>query len=155
MSRSTHRATPRTSTRRPAPRRKVVALSLAVLGVAGLGLASAAQLGVGSSALGPGTSVVASFDADGVTVSFQNAYAATTKGYVVSSVVLSGVDANCVGQTVSLDLLASDPTSSAVSAASLGHVSAQVTAAGTVSIPVTGTAVTASQVNGIAVVIAS
>ncbi|GHS90488.1 hypothetical protein AGMMS50218_18110 [Actinomycetota bacterium] len=131
-----------------------MAVSLAVLGVAGLGLASAARLSVNSSALGAGTDVVASCDDSGVKVDFQNSYDSASKGYVVSAVVLSQVDAKCVGQTVALDLLAGDPESATAAVATLGHASATVPAGGTVTVPV-ATAVAADQVNGVAVVIAS
>ncbi len=147
----------RHTTGAPAPRRsarrKVVAITVAGLGIAGLGLASAAQLNLTSGALGAGTTVVASCDNDGVGVAFTNAFAAAAKGYTVTEVKLTGVAVGCVGQTVKVDLLNTDPTD-ASTGASLAQVTATVSAAGTLTLPVSAS-VKAADVKGVAVVIAS
>ncbi|GIG24020.1 hypothetical protein [Cellulomonas denverensis] len=132
-------------------RRKVVALTIAALGITGLGLASAAQLNLTSGALGAGTTVVASCDTDGVAVKFADTFSTTAKGYAVTGITLSGVSTACAGQGVTVDLLDNDP---AAAATSIGTVTATVPAGGgTVTIPVTAS-VKASDVKGVAVVIA-
>lgn len=133
-------------------RRKVVALTVAGLGIAGLGLASAAQLNLTAGALGAGTTVVASCDADGVAVAFTNAFAAAAKGYTVTEVKLTGVAAGCSGQTAKVDLLNTDPTDGSTGA-SLGQMTATVTGT-TLTLAVPGS-VKAADVKGVAVVIAS
>ena len=124
-------------------RRKSAAIALAVVGVAGLSLASAAQLTVTSGALGAGTQVVASCDTDGIAVDFDPTYAAG--GYAATTVTLNGVAAGCAGQTYRVQLTGAS-----------GALGAEVTGpvAGTsVTIPVTGVA--AADVTGVAVVIHS
>ena len=140
-------AAPRRTTRR-----KVVAFTIAALGITGLGLASAAQLNLTSGALGAGTTVVASCDTDGVAVKFADTFSSAAKGYAVSGVTLSGVATACAGQNITIDLLDNDP---AATATSIGTLTAVVPAGGgTVTIPVTAS-VKASDVKGVAVVIAS
>lgn len=90
--------------------RKAAAIGLAVVGIAGLTLASAAQLNLGASTLGAATSVVASCQpaspAAPITVSYTNTFAATpTPGYKVSAVGLKAVDAACAGKAVKVSLL--------------------------------------------------
>lgn len=139
--------------RRRATRRKVVALTVVGLGIAGLGLASAAQLTLTSGALGAGTTVVASCDNDGVTVRFGTTFQASAKGYAVSQVKLTGVADACKGQAVTVDLLSADPADAAAGT-SLGQVTGVVgPTGGDVVIPVTS-GVKASDVKGVAVVIA-
>ena len=65
------------TTKKSTKGRKSAAIALAVVGVAGLSLASAAQLTVNSSSLGAGTSVVASCD-DAITVGYSTIYNAST-----------------------------------------------------------------------------
>ena len=70
-------ATTATATKKSNKGRKSAAIALAVVGVAGLSLASAAQLTINNSSLGAGTSVVAPCDKTGITVGYTNTYAAT------------------------------------------------------------------------------
>lgn len=80
-------------------RRKSAAIALAVVGIAGLSLASAATLNINASALGAGTEVVASCDADGVKVGFTTVYA--TAGYQANAITVSGIDAvTCLNQQI-------------------------------------------------------
>jgi len=79
-------------------RRKSAAIALAVIGVAGLSLASAAQLNINSASLGAGTEVVASCDADGVAVGFETAYGTAT--YNATAVNVTGIAAACDGQDI-------------------------------------------------------
>lgn len=83
-------------------RRKSAAIALAVIGVAGLSLASAAQLNVSSASLGAGSTVVASCD-DQVAAAFGTALSGT--GYTATSVNLTGVAAACNGLSYKLQLL--------------------------------------------------
>ncbi|GHG55479.1 hypothetical protein GCM10011331_22190 [Flavimobilis marinus] len=78
--------------------RKAAALALAVVGVAGLSIASAATLNVGTSSLGAAQTIVEACqeDSDQIAIDFTNAYSSTVKGYTVSSVDLSGLT-GCVG----------------------------------------------------------
>lgn len=83
-------------------RRKSAAVALAVVGIAGLTLASAAQLNINSASLGAGTEVVASCDADGIDVGFETAFASTT--YNATDVNLTNIDAACAGLDISIQL---------------------------------------------------
>jgi hypothetical protein len=89
--------------------RKAAALALAVVGVAGLSIASAAQLNVGSAQLGAGQSVVASCQpgtaaADAIKVSFDTAYASGAKAYNASAMTLSNINAACAGQNYKVNV---------------------------------------------------
>ncbi|MBD3778516.1 MAG: hypothetical protein IE923_04525 [Micrococcales bacterium] len=134
-------------------RRKVVAVTVVALGVAGLGLASAAQLTLNAGSLGAGTTVVASCDTNGVKVGFTNTFSVAAKGYTVSGVTLTDVADTCAGQTVSVELLDADPAAT-TAGASLGRAQATVpTGGGTVTLTVTGSP-KAADVKGVAAVIA-
>jgi hypothetical protein len=76
-------------------RRRSAAVVLGIVGVAGLGIASAAQLNVNSGSLGAGAGVVASCQPAGtpITVSFTTAFA--SGAYQATGVTLSNVDATC------------------------------------------------------------
>jgi hypothetical protein len=84
------------------PRKMTVAL-LAGVSIAGIAGASAASLGnTTSSSLGSGSSLVASCDTNGVSVSYTTAVQGGK--YVVTAVTVSNVDANCDKQTGSVTL---------------------------------------------------
>lgn len=141
------------ATRRPTARRKVVAVTVAALGIAGLGLASAAQLTVTPTALGAGTSVVASCDT-AVKVGFTNNFSISDKGYVVNTVKLTDIAKTCAGQTVTVDLLDASPdagtgTVLATYGGTVGTDGGELVVSRTGA----GTAVKASAVQGAAVVI--
>ncbi|WP_024285692.1 hypothetical protein [Cellulomonas sp. KRMCY2] len=76
-------------------RRKSAAIALAVVGIAGLSLASAAQLNIGASSLGAGASVVSACQAAPIGVTF--APSAAVGGYNATSVTLTGLAATCNG----------------------------------------------------------
>lgn len=79
-------------------RRKTAAAALVVVGVAGLSIASAAQLNLKADAsLGAGETVVASCQpaGDPIKVSFDNSFSGGK--YNATCVVLSGIDADCEG----------------------------------------------------------
>ncbi|WP_456786710.1 hypothetical protein [Cellulomonas sp. P5_C5] len=86
--------------------RKSAAIGLAVVGIAGLSLAAAAQLNASSSTLGATTTVVAPCQTAPITATYTTGYTtAAPVGYKVTQVVLSGVEATCVGKTVKVSLL--------------------------------------------------
>ena len=133
-------------------RRKSAAIVLAVLGVAGLSLASAATLNLsGTGTLGANTVVVASCQptqvASAITVGFATTFNLTnTTGYKVSSVVLKSVDVGCNGKAVKVTLLG-------VGDAFLGEVTGPaVTNVTTLSVPTT-TVIAATDVVKVSVVI--
>lgn len=82
-------------------RRKSAAIALAVVGIAGLSLASAAQLNVGTGSLGAGNSIVAACQptATPVTVNFTAALATGGTTYNAASVQLGALDAACNGKS--------------------------------------------------------
>ena len=86
-------------------RRKSAAIALAVVGIAGLSLASAAQLNVSSNSLGAATAVVASCQptsGPAISVGFTNAYDVALKAYKTTEVKLTGVAAACSGLPMSI-----------------------------------------------------
>jgi len=83
-------------------RRKSAAVALAVVGIAGLTLASAAQLTIRSQSLGAGTEFVASCDTNGVDVGFETAYGAT--GYNATDVNVTDIAATCLNQDIAITL---------------------------------------------------
>jgi hypothetical protein len=78
-------------------RRKSAAIALAVVGIAGLALASAAQLTVNTASLGAGVGVVASCD-DEVDVTYTTNLDAGE--YVVDEITVSDIAEGCAGQTM-------------------------------------------------------
>ncbi|MCL3861509.1 hypothetical protein [Actinotalea sp. K2] len=104
-------------------RRKSAALALAVVGVAGLTLASAAQLNVNSASLGAGTDIVAACDDDGIDVTFTNGYSADEATYLTSAVTLGDVATACVGNDLRITLADAD-------GASLAEITTTVAAGG-------------------------
>jgi len=79
-------------------RRKAAAIAIAVIGVAGLSLAAAAQLTVNSASLGAGSAIVTSCDG-AVNLSY------TVVGMDVTEVTVNGVNnaaGKCLGQMVGL-----------------------------------------------------
>ena len=132
-------------------RRKTAALALAFVGVAGLSIASAAQLNLGTASLGAGTSVVASCQTSGsIGVSFTNAFVGGTSAvpgkYQTTEVVLKAVDTACVGLNYKVTL--TNSAGVAIGSESPG----KILAAGTVTIPVSASA---AEVTGVSVVIYS
>src|SRR5665811_1204026 len=87
-------------------RRRFAAVVLGVVGIAGLGIASAAQITVGSSTLGVGATIVSTCQGTGtITTSFPTAWntTVTPAAYRVTAVGLSGVNAACVGKAYLAD----------------------------------------------------
>lgn len=83
--------------------RKTAAITLGLVGVAGLSLASAAQLNVSTATLGADTEIVSACDTvGGIGVEFGNEY--TTAGYQTEVVTLTEVDATCDGLALAITL---------------------------------------------------
>jgi hypothetical protein len=76
-------------------RRKSAAIALAIVGVAGLSLASAAQLNIGTGSLGAGASVVAACQATPITVAFAPAAYVAPGAYKATQVTLGAIAATC------------------------------------------------------------
>jgi ABC-type phosphate transport system substrate-binding protein len=127
-------------------RRSVAAVALAVVGVAGLTLASAAKLTTGSASLGAGTSVVASCEPAGQAISIGLTISFSTGLYRATEVRLSNVNATCAGQTYQIQLVGTNGL------ALNPELSATVTLTGGVlTVPIPSTP--ASNIGGVAVVI--
>ncbi|MBX9245786.1 hypothetical protein ICW40_13340 [Actinotalea ferrariae] len=84
-------------------RRKSAAIALAVVGIAGLSLASASTLQVTGGTIQAGTSLNAACDTNGVAAAFESAWAATQ--YKADKVVISGIEAACSGGTIRVSVL--------------------------------------------------
>lgn len=127
-------------------RRSVAAVALAVVGVAGLTLASAAKLTTGSASLGAGTSVVASCQPTGQAISIGLTSNFSTGLCRATEVRLSNVNATCAGQTYQIQLVGTNGL------ALNPELSATVTLTGGVlTVPIPSTP--ASNIGGVAVVI--
>ena len=124
--------------------RKSLAVALAIVGVAGLSMASAAQLSVTSDEVVAGVDTFVACDSD-VSVHYTNAYDSNTATFVVSDVVVDDLDAGaCTGKTVTVNVLRADDTVLASGTSSaIGASDTSVT------IPVTG--VTVEAVFGVSV----
>jgi hypothetical protein len=133
-------------------RRKSAAVALAVIGIAGLSLASAAQLGLTSASVGAGSTVVASCDTDGIAVGYTNAYNTTTNKYDVSGVTLTGVNAACNGLKYKIQLQQGTATKTALGGELTG--ASLTVAAGAASVPLSAN-VDAELVTGVSIVIYS
>ena len=132
-------------------RRKTAALALAFVGVAGLSIASAAQLNLGTSSLGAGATVVASCQTSGtIGVNFETAFAGAE--YKADTLRLSSIDAKCAGLKYKVTL--TDSTGAKMGAETIGTVPATVApATATVTVPLAD--LSAKAVTNVAVVIYS
>ncbi len=132
-------------------RRKAAAVAIAIVGVAGLSLAAAAQLNITTDTLGAGTQAIAACDTDGINVDY------TVVGDKVTEILLSGIADACAGDSYSIQLQQGTTTPRAV----LGTaVTGNLTLAGTTANAKTATIPfaaanqqTADLVTGIAIVI--
>lgn len=129
-------------------RRKTAAIAFAVLGVAGLSLASASTLNLTGGTLQAGVTDLADCQTGTVTATVAaGAFQATpARGFKAGNVTLSGLSATCVGKTVQVALLDS-------SNAQLGtSITGTLTSATSISLTNSGSAL-ASDVKAVAVVI--
>ncbi|MGZ4806761.1 MAG: hypothetical protein ACXV5U_10280 [Ilumatobacteraceae bacterium] len=118
-------------------------------GVLSMGLvgASAATLGTLSGAgLGADDQVVAGCDTDGITVGYTTAYSAAAQTYQVTAVNFTAVNAACNGKAASVSLRNGTTNLGTTNVASI------TVAASAFSVTL-GSAVTASSVNGLSLVI--
>jgi hypothetical protein len=83
-------------------RRRAAAVALVVTGIAGLGIASAAQLGLRTASLGAGNEVVASCQPDSTPIGVSFTTGLSGGQYAVKGVTLT--DVACNGQAVRLSL---------------------------------------------------
>lgn len=123
--------------------RRNLFILLVALSAFGLTTGLTASLGLSSDQLGADTVAVAACDPDGIAVSY-----GVTPGAIntVNEVTLSGVDASCAGQAVTVQLM--DATD-----ASLDSVSGTVTLAGTDAVVSMSDLADASAVSKVSVVI--
>lgn len=130
-------------TRTARTRRRLAAAVIAVVGVAGFGIASASQLGV-SSALAAGSAAVTSCQPSGqaIQVGFVSVFSGS--GYQARDVVLRNIAPACVGKRLEL-------TVQNGSGAALQQVAVASVTGGTMTIDITDRP--ASSIGGVAVVI--
>lgn len=132
-----------------AKRRKAAALALGVVGVAGLSIAAAAQLNLGTSSLGAGTTVIASCQPEGtpIGVSFENTFTPGAEaGYQATSLNLDSIDPACNGLNYKVTL--TDSSGSVLGTEATGKVSGT-----SISVPLSN--VPAEEVANVAVVVHS
>lgn len=132
-------------------RRKTAAIAFAVLGVAGLSLASASTLNLTGGTLQAGVTDLTDCQSGTVTATVAaGAFQASPRGFKAGNVTLSGLTVagatNCQGKTVTVALL--DASNAQIGSSLTGTVGATAT----LSIANTGTAL-ASDVKAVAVVI--
>lgn len=134
-------------------RRRFVAVVLGVVGVAGLSIASAAQLNLSSSPVGAGTTIVATCQSTGtITVSFPTAWNATAPAaYRVTSVTLSNVNASCANRPYRIQLL--DASGVALGTELTGNLTPLTGGVFTTPIIPSGSQQRAQDLGGVAVVI--
>lgn len=143
---------PRTERNRLNARRRFAAAVLAIVGVAGLGIASAAQLNLSASAISAGSTLISSCQALGttITVTFPTTFSATPPpaAYRVSTVKLTNVSSNCDTKAYSLQLL----NNSGVALGTLTEVTGNLAVVGGIALITVGT-VDAAAVGGVALVV--
>lgn len=104
--------------------RKTAAVALAVVGAAGLSLAAAAQLNLGTGSLGAGTTVVASCQDEGtpIGVNFETSFVpGSDAGYEATSLNLTSISPGCNGLKYKVTL--SDEDGSVLGSEATGTVS--------------------------------
>ena len=133
-------ATTAPATKKSTKGRKSAAIALAVVGVAGLSLASAAQLNINDSSLGAGNSIVTSCQpmtgtgATPITVSYTTTWTTTTPfGYKTTAVNLGAIATACAGKTLNLTVV--DSTGAALATAATVTIPSTVLNPTVVTIP--------------------
>ena len=86
-------------------RRKSAAVALAILGVAGLSLASASQLNLTSTTVQAGSVVVADCQPTSTPIAVTYTTSFTSPDYKVATVKLAGIDAACNGKALEVKVL--------------------------------------------------
>jgi hypothetical protein len=126
-------------------KRALAALLLALVTFAGVyGLA--ASLNLTTDSLGAATTTVAACQAGALNATYTSTYSATTPGYTVGQVVVTGLAATCYSKPYKVTL-------STTAGASLGEATGTTPASGTSFTATFGTAVSAASITGISVVI--
>ncbi len=125
--------------------RRTLAAGIAAVAATGLVAASAATLGgVATQKLGADSTVVASCDSNGVSVSYAPEYSDSIPNYALGGVTVSGIASGCAGETMKVTL-------STAGNASLQQQTVPVTSAGSETL--TFSNVDAEAVTGVAIVI--
>ena len=122
---------------------RILALSAGLATFSVIGAFAATLGGVASDELGADASVVAACDTDGVGVDYTVVYDTTDDRYEVASVDVTGIDAGCATQTISVTL--ADTTTNLTSHSQ--------TVAGTTETLTFATAPDAEEVTNVAIVI--
>ncbi|WP_430868381.1 hypothetical protein [Demequina aurantiaca] len=81
-------------------KRKYAAVALGIVGIAGLSLASAAQLNVTQTSPLVGIGVDNGCDTDGVNVAYTTSFASNS--FKVDTIKVTGIDAACTGKTITV-----------------------------------------------------
>ena len=138
-------ATHATATKKSTKGRKSAAIALAIVGVAGLSLASAAQLGVTSNTLQAGTVTITNCQSGSVNVAYTTGFANGTYG--VTAVTVSGINVTPVTGCLlrKLDLTLFDSSGASLGTASIASITV---ASATLTLPAS-----AATTTGVAVVI--
>ncbi len=127
--------------------RKSLAVALAIVGVAGLSMASAAQLNITSDPVAAGVTTVGTCQGvPPVTVAYTTAF--TSGVYNVTGVTVSAINAGCSGHNLELTLM-SDPTTAIPG----GTVAPTAITGVSQTFNLSGSGVSAASVTNIAVVI--
>ena len=128
--------------------RKSLAVALAIVGVAGLSMASAAQISVNSQQIVAGSDTVSPCDATGLAVSYGTpAFLSTIPGYTVNTVTLTDADSD---NTCSGNVTVTVTGAAGVSLGAVTAVFALVGDAQTVTLP---SAVNVESIQGVSIVI--
>jgi hypothetical protein len=129
----------------PQLKRVLIAAAISVM-TFGTVYGLAASLNLASDSLGAGTAAVASCQSATLTATYTSTYSASTPGYTVGTVTVTGLTASCFSKPYKITL-------SGTSNASLGEATGTTPASGTSFAATFSPAVTAVSVTGIAVVI--
>lgn len=90
-------------------RKKLTAIVLAVLAFSMIAASAASLGGITTADLGADTALIAACDADGIAADFTVSFSGGE--YQTNTVVISGIDATCLGQEISVTLLDGTGTS--------------------------------------------
>ncbi len=84
---------------------RLFAVEFFLVGIVGLGIASASQLSVNTRSVSAGEHDVVSCNAGGFTVSYAIGWDAATAAHAITTVTVNDVDGSCIGSTLNLALL--------------------------------------------------
>ena len=92
-------------------RRKSAAIALAVIGIAGLSLASAATLSLTTGGVQAGSTTFVACQATAISVGYTTTWNGTSDAYETTAVTVSGIEDGCDSKNIRLTLTATDGTS--------------------------------------------